>query len=551
MIFLNVPFREKDAAKSLGARWDAVSKRWYIPADYGEDISAFSRWLESSAEQDQVTSTGVASSDATANNRVNNLAIGTNNSNQSTLNIEDSVETKGINLSELMFNVQNALRRAMPGAVWVIAEIVNINERRGHYYFELSETDESGRTIASCRAMIWQSQAQGLLQRFATETGSELAIGQKVLVLAEASFHQQYGFSLTIQDIDARFTLGELEQKLNLIRQALVKKGVYLNNKKHALPSDFFRLAVIAPPEAAGLGDFRADADVLQQHKLCEFKYFYSSFQGNAVETEMHSALDAIESLHASKPYDAIVIIRGGGAKLDLSMLNIESVAERICLLNLPVLSGIGHERDNTIIDEVANTQFDTPSKVIAYIRTQIVNQANTAKNNWQTIEKSSRIKVQELLNDIAQLKHQISRNSQTNTSRWFKKLEPLNNEIKSLSTQSINKTKQRIETLIQDIESNVKQQLVKNHTQVEQLNLSINENAKRAVDMQKQQIIQSIAFILSSGPKSQLNRGFAIVKDDKGKPVTTAKVAKNYVHLEVEFADGSVEVSTNNVIKS
>ena len=538
MIFLNVPFREKDEAKSLGARWDAPSKRWYIPSDYGEDVSAFSRWLETSSEhsnQLELTTSDVVS---------NQLAVDGHSESNISLT---STEEKGKRLSEVMFSVQNALRTALPGAMWVIAEIANINERRGHYYFELTETDESGKSLANCRAMIWQSQAERLLTKFKTDTGSELAIGQKVLLLAEASFHAQYGFSLVIQDIDSSYTLGELEQKLNQIRKNLVSKGIYLNNKQHLLPKDFFRLAVIAPPEAAGLGDFRADADVLQNHELCEFKYFYSSFQGDAVESEMLSAISAIESLHATNPYDAIVIIRGGGAKLDLSMLNIESIAERICLLDIPVMSGIGHERDNTIIDEVANTQFDTPSKVIAYIRTQIAQQAQNAMNNWQAIEKTSLIKVQTLANSIEQLNHDITQNSLTSASKWYKKLEPLNAEIKALCTASLHKTCQCIDAFMQETQSTVKQKLAKADTQANQLQLTIHENAKRALSTQKQQIIQSIAFVLSSGPKSQLNRGFSIVKSSQGQPITSAEKAINEKQISIEFADGVVNATVDS----
>ncbi len=541
MIFLNVPFREKDEAKSLGARWDAPSKRWYIPADYGKDVSAFSRWLEDgSAEglQPELLSSDVVSNPLLVDANSKSNLLFTNH------------EEKGKRLSEVMFSVQNALRSALPGAIWVIAEIANINERRGHYYFELTETDESGKNIANCRAMIWQSQAERLLTKFSADTGSELAIGQKVLMLAEASFHAQYGFSLVIQDIDSSYTLGELEQKLNQIRKNLVSKGIYLNNKQHLLPKDFFRLAVIAPPEAAGLGDFRADADVLQNHQLCEFKYFYSSFQGEAVESEMLSAINAIESLHATKPYDAIVIIRGGGAKLDLSMLNIQSIAEKICLLEIPVMSGIGHERDNTIIDEVANTQFDTPSKVIAYIRTQIAQQAQTAMNDWQAIEKTSLIKVQTLANSIKQLNHDITQNSLANASKWYKKLEPLNSEVKARCTASLHKTSQYIDAYMQETQSTVRQQLARVDTQADQFYQAIHDNAKRALSTQKQQIIQSIAFVLSSGPKSQLNRGFSIVKSSQGQPITTAEKALNEKHINIEFADGIVDavVSSKNV---
>ena len=526
MTFLDVPFVEKDQAKSLGARWDAVSKRWYIPDTFDGDLNAFAKWLPAE------------------NMSPNDLFTQHN---------EATDEQKGMSLSEVMNRVQTVLRQGFPGATWVVAEISNINTRRGHIYLELSETNQQGQMVASCRAMIWQSQAGRLLTRFQTETGSELTVGQKVLFLAEVSFHSQYGFSLAIQDLDPSYTLGELEQNLNQIRKNLIKKGIYQQNKQQYLAEDFFRIAVIAPPEAAGLGDFRADADILQKHQLCEFKYFYSSFQGDAVETEMTAAIEAVLSLHQSNPYDALVIIRGGGAKLDLSMLNIESIAEKLCSIELAIMSGIGHERDNTIIDEIAHSRFDTPSKVIGYIRNQIVQQAKAAQNNWQQIEKTSVVSVQRLHNQINILQHGIIQNSQTITSRWQKALEPVIHEISRLSSRQINQVSQKIELTQQQIESTVVKHVAKTAMELDQLKSAVQERSLRTVETQKQQIIQSIAFILSSGPKAQLNRGFAMVKNQQSKPVTTAIKALNEPEIELQFSDGAIkaQIDPSQTIKT
>lgn len=528
MTFLDVPFREKDHAKSLGARWDAVSKRWYIPDSFDGDIEPFSRWMPQNTQ-----------------------------SNPPTMDLDfnpahGDLKEKGSKLSDILYKVQNALRSSFPGAAWVIAEIANINTRRGHVYLELTETSEQGQTIASCRGMIWQSQAERLLQRFELETGSALAAGQKVLLLAEVTFHAQYGFSFVVQDLDPSYTLGEQEQKLNQIRKNLIQKRIYQQNKTLCLADDFFHIAVIAPPEAAGLGDFRADADILQQHKLCEFKYFYSSFQGEAVEKEMLAALDAVIALHQTNPFDALVVIRGGGAKLDLNMLNIEPVAEYLCSLPLPLLSGIGHERDNTIIDEIAHSRFDTPSKVIGFVKNRIFQQAKIAETNWHTIEKSSRIEVQKLHNTINQLQSKITHNSQNVTNRWQKLIEPIHHEINRLSLSMVAQAKQRIELTEQRIHASATQKLERAAFDVENLNLAIKERSLRSIEIQKQQIVQSVSFILSSGPKAQLNRGFSIVKNEQGTPITTAKQALQHTTVELEFTDGSItaKIEKNQEIK-
>lgn len=539
MTFLEVPFREKDQAKALGARWDAVSKRWYVPEALQDELDSFQKWLPQSP--------------SLLNDNIETPSLSLGLDSVGFIEPDNNEQQKGVKLSVVLSKVQATLRQGFPGGVWIVAEIANINTRRGHVYLELTETNDNGQVIANCRAMIWQSQASRLLQRFATETGSELSIGQKVLILAEVSFHEQYGFSFTIQDLDPSYTLGELEQKLAKIRQNLIKKGVYQLNKSYQLPTDYFRLAVIAPPEAAGLGDFRADADQLQLNKLCEFKYFYSSFQGEKVESEMLAAITAVRSLHQTNPFDALVIIRGGGAKLDLNMLNIESLAETLCSIELPIFSGIGHERDNTILDEIAHTRFDTPSKVIGFIKNQIIQQAQNAQSNWVNIEQSSRIQVQRLEHKINKLNHEITQNSLSCVYRWQKSVEPINFEIRRLSENKINRVLNNIESLYQTISSEVRRNLNLVESEIGKFKETVAQEAKRTVATQKQQIIQSIAFILSSGPKSQLNRGFSIVKDATGKPITTAKQALEHTEIELEFSDGTIqaEVSKNQKVKS
>jgi len=290
MILLDVPFAEKETAKSLGARWNPAEKKWYVPEDLTTEIDKFNRWLPSS------------------NNKVQSLTTSPLDSSA----IPANDKQLGIPLSSLMHKVQQAIRVSITDLVWVIAEVANINERRGHYYFELAETLDDGQQVANCRAMIWQSNTK-LLDKFSAETGSEIAIGQKLLLLVEPTFHEKFGFSLVIQDLDPSYTLGELEAKLQAIRQQLIDEKLYDKNKQFSFPNDFFRLAVISPPDAAGLGDFRADANLLVKAELCEFKYFYSAFQGEKVEQEMQAAFAAFLCLHESKPFDALIIIRGGG----------------------------------------------------------------------------------------------------------------------------------------------------------------------------------------------------------------------------------------------
>jgi exodeoxyribonuclease VII large subunit len=522
MIFLDVPFREKDQAKQLGARWDASSRKWYVPADLADSEDQFKRWLPTS------------NSTLTDNAQPQLFS-------EPQAQIPSNKE-KGIELSNLLRNIQTALRQALPGAVWVRAEIANLNTRRGHVYLELTQSDAQGKTIASCRAMIWQSQAMGLLKRFEAETGSPLAIGQKILLLAEVSFHEQYGFSIVVQDIDSNYTLGALEKNLSDLRKQLISEGIYQQNRQFVLPIDFFRVAVIAPPDAAGLGDFRADADLLHAQNLCEFSYFYSAFQGEAVQKEMQAAFKAVHALHQSNPFDALVVIRGGGAKLDLHTLNTYPLAKLLCEANLPVITGIGHERDNTILDEVANKRFDTPSKVIGHIRHEIFQQAQQAQVNWKKIEHTSLLSVTQLEQDLTRLNQTILHGSQQALFYWKQSIKPLDTQIRHLSERQLQVKQHRLKDLMVSVEMLLKNRIVLKKMALDQLHQTTQENAQRIVAHKKQTIQQWIALILSSGPKTQLNRGFNIAQNpNTNKPITTAKEALSVVKIELEFVDGCV----------
>ena len=515
MILLEVPFAEKDAAKSLGARWNPLEKKWYVPDELESNLSPFSKWLPV-----QTITQSALSTEATPANE----------------------KEKGMSLSQLMMQVQGAMRQAFAGAVWVKAELANLNERRGHIYLELSETAESGQPIANCRAMIWKSQVNRLLGAFELATSSPLKVGQKILLLAEVNFHEKFGFSLVVQDLDPSFTLGEMAANLNKIRQQLIAEKLYDLNKSQPFPEDFFRVAVIAPPNAAGLGDFRADADLLQATNLCEFKYLYSSFQGDKVEIEMLAAFEAFMGLHQTNPFDALIIIRGGGAKLDLNPLNVYSLAKQIAQSPIPVLTGIGHERDATLLDEVACQHFDTPSKVVAAIRHAIFSQAQKAHQHWAQIDNASRLYVQQQKQALQTFESTVQKQSLAVTEKLKHTLAPYHFQIQRQSFALLERQNHQLTQLNQNIHYQVNGALNLQKQQLTQLKQTIIQTPFSLLEQAKQKNKQWIGFILSSGPKTQLNRGFAIVKDKQGIPIKTAQQARQQSQIEVTFSDGSLQ---------
>lgn len=351
LTYLNVPFKDKDAAKALGALWDNSTRQWYVPG--GRDIALFQSWLSPGSTKSASASIGPLFPEAPT-------ALTT-------------VTPKGIPLSQLLGGVAQAVSSAYRKSVWTIVEVVQVKVHAGHVYLEVSERDGSGRVVAKAQAMIWATTAQQILPAFEQATGATLGPGIKLLVCARPVYKAQHGFSLEIEAVDPDYTLGELEARKREIRARLKAEGIFEKNKGLLAPWDYNRVLVVAPANGAGLGDFQKEAKRLQKHGLCAFTYAVSRFQGEGAAAEILAALkQALSQLPADAQPDCVVIIRGGGAVNDLAYLNDYALARFLCICPMPVLTGIGHERDSTLLDEVAHTRYDTPSKVIAGIEQTI-----------------------------------------------------------------------------------------------------------------------------------------------------------------------------------
>jgi exodeoxyribonuclease VII large subunit len=357
-IDLKVPYSEKDQAKVHGAQWDTANRVWYAPA--GTDLRNLKRWLP------------------------NGILEGT--SAPLTTPPSAKVAEKGVSLSELLGQVKGVIDEGFPSAVWVRAEISELRGKNGHLYLTLTERNERGDILAQAKGVIWRNRAEAITAKFREATGDGIKTDIKILCLSKVRFDPLYGLDLIIEDVDPSYTLGDLAAKLVRIREKLQQTGLYGRNKQLPAPLEFVRVAVISPETSAGLGDFRREADLLQTAKLCEFYLFPATFQGVETSSSIQSAVLQALTAHKQKPFDVLVIIRGGGSVTDLAWLNDLDLAKLLCQSPVPVFTGIGHERDNTILDEIAYTRFDTPSKVVLHITTTIKDNALGAIEAWERI---------------------------------------------------------------------------------------------------------------------------------------------------------------------
>ncbi|BAP37335.1 exodeoxyribonuclease VII large subunit [Acinetobacter guillouiae] len=414
-----------------------------------------------------------------------------------------------LSLSEYLATVQEVIRVTFDEAIWVKAEIRNLSIKGGHYYLELAEKEEdSDKVIASCKATIWKFSAAKTVLKFERESGVELSRDLNVLIKVKAVFSPQYGFSVNIEAIDSSYTLGDIARRYQQILERLTSEGLLNKNKLLPTPFDIQNVLVIAPENAAGLGDFKKDADALDQAGVCHFVYHSATFQGNTAATSISEALaNALRqwAKDLNTPPDLIVIIRGGGAVNDLAYLNDYNLAALLCKRSVPIWVGIGHEKDRTILDEVANRSFDTPSKVIGGIRNLIVERTQDVLDSLHKIKLLSQ--------------HQITA-YQSQNDQYIK-------VIKTLSQGQINEANKSLD-LMKGTVQYLAQQLIK---------------------LASNQVESLMRETLLQNPRHVMAKGYAIVRSD-GKAIRSIQQISTD-HIQVELLDGTINANVTQVLSN
>lgn len=550
MQYLKLPFKDNGAAKALGARFDGTAKRWYVPAGLG--LEPFARWLPAGAGPDLATPTPAATTSALA----------TPDPSAST----DLAVEKGIALSRLLAGVSAAVAATFIEGVWVRAEVMKVTANNSNVYLELAERTSDGEVTATGRGFVGSRVANRILPEFQAATGATLGPGIKVLVRAKPVFHLRYGLTLEIDAIDASFTLGEMAARMREIRIRLQREGLFDANRQLPAPEDFELVLVVAPPDAAGLGDFRADADRLQRHGVCEFVYAHSRFQGDgaasAILAAARAGLDEIYAQHGRLP-DAVVIIRGGGAVNDLAWLNDYTLARWICECEVPVFSGIGHERDSTILDELAHTRFDTPSKVIAGIRDRIVQRTRAAVEAYQTVLGVTQRCVAERRQLGDRLIETVKTSATAALNRARLESVRLNTCIREGAQAQLANARRQVPLLMSDVRAGAATALAVARSSTDRLLAVTAERAKastsqaRAAALTHMGVVRDRSLLLvdaarkaseglmrevtGQGPQRTLGRGFALVRGTDGRPVTHVVGLAAGTDIEIELVDGRV----------
>ena len=429
-----------------------------------------------------------------------------------------------LSLYQLNQLIKESLRKVIPTTIWLRAEIHNITTNySGHCYIDLVEKSEfNDQIIAKQRATIWASTYRVLAQKFQQATNSSLQAGMKVLVEVSVEFHELYGLSLNVKDIDPTYTLGELQRRRLEIIQRLKNCGLIDKNKRLPMPRLVQRIAVISSPTAAGYADFVHQLQNNSYGFAYDITLFPAIMQGTQTEESILVALDKI--FHSSlltphSSFDIVVVIRGGGATSDLQAFDSESLAERCANFSLPIITGIGHLRDETILDLVAYLNLKTPTAVAEYIISRTLELDMELLSLSERLQKSVILRLEQEKNLLISLSSYIPQHALRLLASSDNKLTSLQYRIELKTADFIAKNR----TLLDRREEQIKV-LAPNLLKTKQSQLDILQTKLQLLD-----------------PQQLLKKGYSFTTHN-GKLVTsTAQLAPGDT-ITTTLADGTVD---------
>ena len=402
-----------------------------------------------------------------------------------------------LSLSELNLNVREVIKQEFNESYWVRAETSDVrHHRNGHCYLEFIEKARDGQTIvAKARGTIWASTFNLLKPYFEKETGQTFTSGITVLVSVTIDFHEAYGYSLFVNDIDPSYTLGEIARNRMLVLKRLEEEGVLTLNKELDLPEPLNRIAVISSPTAAGYEDFQNQLEHNSVGAVFHTMLFPAIMQGDRSEGSIIGALEQIyEHKHL---FDVVVIIRGGGASSDLNSFDSYLLATNCAQFPLPIISGVGHERDVTVLDVVAHTRVKTPTAAADFL----INKAAETINNLIFLQDS----------------------------------------IVSLSRNILNENERQLNALSKDLYHHSKSLLHTTSNNLSFLNDRLKSVVKHSLGKEHFDIQRYEHFVSLSLPENMLKRGYTITTRN-GKTLKSISNIGVGDTIQTRFSDGEVD---------
>ena len=418
-------------------------------------------------------------------------------------------------LFELNNLVRQTIEQTLSEEYWVEAELSEARQVNGHCYMELVEKDDLHNTpVAKASAKCWRGTWSRILPKFMTVTGAQPRAGMKVLMKVYPQFHEAYGFSWIVTDIDPTYTLGDMARRRQEIVRRLKEEGVFDLNKQLPLPLFAQRIAVVSSQTAAGLGDFCHQLTHNGYGFAFTIELFTATMQGEGVEQSVISALNRINEEWEN--WDCVVIIRGGGATSDLSGFDTLALAENVANFPLPIITGIGHERDESVLDMISFQRVKTPTAAAAFLVDHLT-------------EVYARIEdAQEAIVNYLKRRLQVER----------MKFERLSTQIPTLFSLVKVRQSNRLDQLLNRLKVKAERIPADGLHRLEMLEARLKEPVARKLERELHRIDMLSQRAIAQDPERLLSRGYSITLKD-GKSIKDASQLKAGDEIETRFAKG------------
>ena len=446
-----------------------------------------------------------------------------------------------LSLYELNGLLRQAVGECFPERYWVRAELSEVRENlsSGHCYLEFVEKSHSGQIIAKAKGIIWATTFRMLKPYFESETGQLFTSGIKVLVEVSLDFHELYGYSLTVHDIDPSYTLGDMARHRAEILKQLDNDGVINMNKE--LEWNIFpqRIAVISSPTAAGYGDFMNQLSHNRNGYRFYTALFHAVMQGEQVEESIIAALERIYE-HIEN-FDGVVIIRGGGSTSDLSCFDSYNLALHITQFPLPVITGIGHERDDTVIDSIANVRVKTPTAAAEWLIDKVAIADSRRQSYHDAILTFVGQKVDDEKQKIRNIARWLPLLAERTLSAERSHCLQIRHDLLGNISKCIENNSDRLQSVIRQLPLFSERILSEKKARLDRLSGSLKMQIPRYIkeEQQKLEMIGQTVGLLS--PERLLERGYTLTLKD-GKIVRSVSEIVPGDNLCTWFADGKIK---------
>jgi len=423
-----------------------------------------------------------------------------------------------LTLLDLQQLVRNRLRREFPDTYWISAEISECKEHfSGHCYLELVQKRENSEALcAKARATIWANTWANLKPAFEQQTGTRLQAGQKILTEVSVDFHELYGFSLVIRDIDPTYTIGDLSLRRQQVIRQLTEDGVFGLNKELEWPTLPKRIAVISSPTAAGYEDFM---DQLQNNEFgfsVHTTFFPATMQGDSAAASIMEAMNEIQA--SGKEFDVVVIIRGGGATTDLRCFDEYELCYYCAQYPLPLLTGIGHDRDSSVLDLVAHTSVKTPTAAAELLLNCLSSEAYRLDANLDKLQQR-----------VTQLLEAFKRKLQANTER-----------LRRATSDGLHKANLQVERNHAELYRRANQLVMVRRQTIDLKSASLSHRVQTLLDQQKHRLALLESRLEANSPELMIKKGFSLTLH-QGRILKSVKNLQPGTELQTRLVDGVI----------